>query len=180
MSSTTVGSGVITPHDYPGMGHQALATNPPSCGTPYALLDIDRITAIQLMDKPVDCGTCLKVTSGLDEKRFVYVLGVDTGGRGLDLSSASFEILFRQRTDPSPANWAPTDPINCLDIIRGPLPEPLPGLGKIAEQLPKAKANDAPDQVKRMSKRPVKNANPINTPHTRVAKLGSPNSLFNG
>lgn len=118
-----VGSANITPHDYIGLG-PALLTNPPSCGMPYATLDISRITAVQAMDKSFECGTCLKVYNTRDTSRFIFVLAVDTGGQGLDISIPSFDKLFGQKTDPAPASWAPTDPANCKDIyLQNPLPE---------------------------------------------------------
>ncbi|KAJ2496933.1 hypothetical protein GGH96_005478 [Coemansia sp. RSA 1972] len=155
------GSQSITPHDYQSLGTY-LAASAPSCGYPYATLDISRITAVQLMDTRVECGTCLRIetsqanyiTDGLavglpeiamathfaattskfdplpttsvqttinkrdDEVRFVYVLAVDTGGRGLDLAQVSFTALFGQSLSPMDAAWFPVDAKYCEDIWR--------------------------------------------------------------
>ncbi|KAJ1758042.1 hypothetical protein LPJ69_004211, partial [Coemansia sp. RSA 1752] len=144
------GSQSITPHDYQSLGTY-LAASAPSCGYPYATLDISRITAVQLMDTRVECGTCLRIETsqanyiidglavGLpeiamathfaattsrfdplpttsiqttmnkrdDEVRYVYVLAVDTGGRGLDLAQVSFTALFGQSLSPMDASWFP-------------------------------------------------------------------------
>ncbi|KAJ1913264.1 hypothetical protein H4219_005284 [Mycoemilia scoparia] len=181
-----MGSQAITPHDYIGMGADALANNPPSCGMPYATLDIGRITAVQAMDTSSECGTCLRVVAkasdcqaspalpykhengqldverflanqathqqdeleklGLnrrhnlhrrasiinnnnrekyvekrqdngDEYRWVYVLAVDTGGQGLDMSLVSFSALFQQPSNPTQATWTPVDMSYCADIL---------------------------------------------------------------
>ncbi|KAI9598339.1 hypothetical protein BDF19DRAFT_411050 [Syncephalis fuscata] len=134
-----VGSDTITPHDYVGMG-PALLTNPPSCGMPYATLDITRITAVQAMEKTHECGTCLKVYNTREPTRFIYVLAVDTGGRGLDISIPSFDKLFGQKTDPAPASWAPTEQANCKDIyMKNVLPkEVVNTINYAVEKLPES------------------------------------------
>ncbi|KAI8053997.1 hypothetical protein BDF22DRAFT_742969 [Syncephalis plumigaleata] len=137
VEAAMVGSAKITPHDYIGLG-PALLTNPPSCGMPYATLDISRITAVQAMDKSFECGTCLKVYNTLETDRFIYVLAVDTGGQGLDISIPSFDKLFGQKTDPAPASWAPTDSSNCKDIyLKNLLPEKVVAtVEKAVDKLP--------------------------------------------
>ena len=86
--ATVVGHGLITTHPYnPSMPL-------PACQIPYTCLDVSRITAIQTLDKRVDCGTCLKVVNSNNPARFVHVLAVDLGGRGLDLSTPAFVKLF--------------------------------------------------------------------------------------
>ncbi|KAJ1675445.1 hypothetical protein EV182_001251, partial [Spiromyces aspiralis] len=176
------GSNAITPHNYVDMGASALANNPPSCGMPYATLDIGRITAVQAMNAPVECGTCLRVITNADDcgatppipytdesgtidtdkflqdqanyqsnqlaalgkkrrgldnlrfeqrradveninkkrsggsKRWVYVLAVDTGGQGLDMSQVSFSALFQQPSNPTAAEWHPVDSSFCSGI----------------------------------------------------------------
>ncbi|KAJ1841416.1 hypothetical protein LPJ73_006125, partial [Coemansia sp. RSA 2703] len=50
---------------------------------------------------------------------FVYVLAVDTGGRGLDLSKPSFGKLFNIDDGVGPATWAPVDNSNCVGIWAG-------------------------------------------------------------
>jgi len=47
---------------------------------------------------------CLKVTA-TNTGKSIYVLAVDTGGQGLDISSPAFLELFGQKTDASPASW---------------------------------------------------------------------------
>ncbi|KAJ1657720.1 hypothetical protein IWQ61_002931 [Dispira simplex] len=116
VSSSLSGSGTITPHNYVDMGTYALTNNPPSCGMPYASLDITRITAIQTMDKSSECGKCIKVTNGDDPLKFIHVLAVDTGGRGLDVSTVAYKELFGQDTDPAPASWEPADDSDCSGI----------------------------------------------------------------
>lgn len=62
----------------------ALQTNPPSCGMPYAELNLALITAVQKMDNSATCNLCLKV-SNEDKSKSLYVLAVDLGGQGLDV-----------------------------------------------------------------------------------------------
>ncbi|KAJ1647489.1 hypothetical protein LPJ64_001152 [Coemansia asiatica] len=93
-AANLTGSGTITYHDYDNMVLASVQNNPPSCGMPYAELDLTRITAVQQMNTATDCGKCIKVTSQADSSKFVYVLAVDTGGRGLDISKTSFGKLF--------------------------------------------------------------------------------------
>ncbi|KAJ1969808.1 hypothetical protein IWQ62_000386 [Dispira parvispora] len=116
VSSSLSGSGTITPHNYVDMGTSALTNNPPSCGMPYASLDITRITAIQTMDKSSECGKCIKVTNGDDPSKFIHVLAVDTGGRGLDVSTVAYKELFGQDTDPAPASWEAAEDSDCSGI----------------------------------------------------------------
>ncbi|KAJ2764301.1 hypothetical protein IWQ56_004538 [Coemansia nantahalensis] len=101
------GSGIITYHDYQALPLSSVANNPPSCGMPYAQLDLTRITAVQALDNKVDCGQCVKVCNAKDDAKFVYVLAVDLGGRGLDLSKPSFGRLFPLDDGIGPATWAP-------------------------------------------------------------------------
>ncbi|KAJ1797260.1 hypothetical protein LPJ75_007077, partial [Coemansia sp. RSA 2598] len=108
------GSGTITYHDYRAIPLDLLKYNPPSCGMPYAELDLDRITAVQQMNTATDCGQCIKITNTNDPSKFVYALAVDTGGRGLDLSKGSFGKLFNIDDGVGPASWAPADNSNCV------------------------------------------------------------------
>ncbi|KAJ1977979.1 hypothetical protein H4R33_006093 [Dimargaris cristalligena] len=117
VSALLSGSQKITPHNYVDMG-PALDTNPPSCGMAYATLDIARITAVQAMNKATDCGKCLKVVNGADSTRYAYVLAVDTGGRGLDVSTVIYKEIFGQDTDPVEASWSQVDDELCMDIWR--------------------------------------------------------------
>ncbi|KAJ2233136.1 hypothetical protein GGF40_002220 [Coemansia sp. RSA 1286] len=107
------GSGTITYHDYRAIPLDQLKYNPPSCGMPYAELDLDRITAVQQMNTATDCGQCIKITNANDPSKFVYALAVDTGGRGLDLSKASFGKLFNIDDGVGPASWSPVANSNC-------------------------------------------------------------------
>ncbi|KAI8088866.1 uncharacterized protein BX664DRAFT_331606 [Halteromyces radiatus] len=110
------GSANITPQDYIGLPAAALATNPPACGMPYATLDLSRITAVQNLNAGTDCNKCIKVVNTKDPSKFVYVLAVDLGGSGLDLSIPSFKKLFGQQYDASPASWSETNYSNCAGI----------------------------------------------------------------
>ncbi|KAJ2768138.1 hypothetical protein IWQ57_003663 [Coemansia nantahalensis] len=83
---------------------------------PYAQLDLTRITAVQALDNKVDCGQCVKVCNAKDDAKFVYVLAVDLGGRGLDLSKPSFGRLFPLDDGIGPATWAPVDNSHCAGI----------------------------------------------------------------
>ncbi|KAJ2799429.1 hypothetical protein H4R21_003550 [Coemansia helicoidea] len=124
------GSGIITYHDYQALPLSAVANNPPSCGMPYAQLDLTRITAVQALDNKVDCGQCVKVCNAKDDAKFVYVLAVDLGGRGLDLSKPSFGRLFPLDDGIGPATWAPVDNSHCAGIwsngAAAPPPPPPP------------------------------------------------------
>ncbi|KAJ2351168.1 hypothetical protein IWW50_000707 [Coemansia erecta] len=110
------GSGTITYHDYQSLPLEALKYNPPACGMPYAELDMTRITAVQLIDTTSECGQCIKVCNANDPSKFVYVLAVDKGGRGLDLSKPSFGKLFNIDDGVGPAQWSPVDNSNCVGI----------------------------------------------------------------
>ncbi|KAJ1721755.1 hypothetical protein LPJ53_003766 [Coemansia erecta] len=113
------GSGTITYHDYQAIPLDQLKYNPPSCGMPYADLDLTRITAVQTMNTVTDCGQCIKVANSNDPSKYVYVLAVDTGGRGLDLSKPSFGKLFNIDDGVGPATWGPVDNSNCVGIWAG-------------------------------------------------------------
>ncbi|KAJ2780383.1 hypothetical protein GGI15_003558 [Coemansia interrupta] len=113
------GSGTITYHDYQAIPLDLLKYNPPSCGMPYADLDVTRITAVQTMNTATDCGQCIKVANSNDPSKYVYVLAVDTGGRGLDLSKPSFGKLFNIDDGVGPATWGPVDNSNCVGIWSG-------------------------------------------------------------
>ncbi|KAJ2009727.1 hypothetical protein GGI04_000217 [Coemansia thaxteri] len=116
VAGNLTGSGVITYHDYQAIPAELVVNNPPSCGMPYAQLDLTRITAVQAMNTATDCGQCIKVSNANDPSKFVYVLAVDTGGRGLDLSKPSFGKLFNIDDGVGPANWAPVSNSNCVGI----------------------------------------------------------------
>ncbi|CAG8609990.1 2864_t:CDS:2, partial [Ambispora gerdemannii] len=108
------GSQTITPEDYPVFGPKAV-NNPPFCGMPYAELDLNRITAVQGLSQS-ECGTCLKVIGLADASKSVYVLAVDSGGQGLDLSTGAFMVLFGQNQSPAGASWSPVDASHCNGI----------------------------------------------------------------
>ncbi|KAJ2747497.1 hypothetical protein GGI20_000486 [Coemansia sp. BCRC 34301] len=118
------GSGTITYHDYQSIPAELVVNNPPSCGMPYAQLDVTRITAVQQMNKATDCGQCMKVSNANDPSKFVYVLAVDTGGRGLDLSKPSFGQLFNIDDGVGPAQWMPVSNSNCVGIWKNAPPPP--------------------------------------------------------
>jgi hypothetical protein len=136
------GSGVITPHNYVGMGEEVLRTHPPSCGMPYASLDITRITAVETMDTSKECGTCLKVTNTNNPSKYIYVLAVDTGGRGLDISTVAYAELFGQSTDPAPASWHPVDAVYCADIWIKSLNNIVETVNNTLNQMPQIHGND--------------------------------------
>ncbi|KAJ2033560.1 hypothetical protein IW146_003172 [Coemansia sp. RSA 922] len=120
------GSGIITYHDYQSIPAELVVNNPPSCGMPYAHLDVTRITAVQAMNKATDCGQCIKVSNANNPSKFVYVLAVDTGGRGLDLSKPSFGKLFDIDDGVGPAQWEPVSNSNCVGIWKdAPSPPPV-------------------------------------------------------
>ncbi|KAL9549951.1 hypothetical protein MBANPS3_004966 [Mucor bainieri] len=110
------GSASITPQDYYGLPSSALANNPPACGMPYNELNLARITAVAKMDTGSTCNLCLKVVNSANPSKFIYVLAVDLGGSGLDLSIPSFEYLFGQRYDASPASWTTVASSYCEGI----------------------------------------------------------------
>ncbi|KAJ2549770.1 hypothetical protein EV175_004321, partial [Coemansia sp. RSA 1933] len=56
--------------------------------------------------------------SDSNEVRYIYVLAVDTGGRGLDMAQVSFTALFGQSMSPMEAAWFPVDSKYCYDIWR--------------------------------------------------------------
>ncbi|KAJ2121512.1 hypothetical protein IW147_004187 [Coemansia sp. RSA 720] len=133
------GSGTITYHDYQSLPLEALKYNPPACGMPYAELDMTRITAVQLIDTTSECGQCIKVCNANDLSKFVYVLAVDKGGRGLDLSKPSFGKLFNIDDGVGPAQWSVVDNSHCVGIwsnggqggydgsqVPAPAPDPAP------------------------------------------------------
>lgn len=64
----------------------ALANNPPACGMPYNQLNLARITAVAKMNTGSTCNLCLKVVNSANPSKFIYVLAVDLGGSGLDVS----------------------------------------------------------------------------------------------
>ncbi|KAF1806204.1 hypothetical protein FB192DRAFT_1453316 [Mucor lusitanicus] len=110
------GSARITPQDYYGLPASALANNPPACGMPYNQLNLARITAVANMNTGSTCNLCLKVVNSANPSKFIYVLAVDLGGSGLDLSIPSFEYLFGQRYDASPASWTTVASSYCEGI----------------------------------------------------------------
>jgi hypothetical protein len=93
-----------------------LANNPPACGMPYNQLNLARITAVQNMNTGTTCNLCLKVVNSNNPSKFVYVLAVDLGGNGLDLSIPAFEYIFDQKYDASPASWSTVDYSFCAGI----------------------------------------------------------------
>ncbi|KAL7312748.1 hypothetical protein PS15m_008478 [Mucor circinelloides] len=115
-AATLSGSASITPQDYYGLPPNALANNPPACGMPYNQLNLARITAVAKMNTGSTCNLCLKVVNSANPSKFIYVLAVDLGGSGLDLSIPSFEYLFGQRYDASPASWTTVASSYCEGI----------------------------------------------------------------
>ncbi|KAJ2559751.1 hypothetical protein EV175_000183 [Coemansia sp. RSA 1933] len=116
VSANLAGSGTISYNDYQAIPLASLQYNPPSCGMPYAELDLTRITAVQQMDTATDCGKCIKVTNANNPSLCVYVLAVDTGGRGLDLSKPAFGKIFDIDAGLGAAEWAPADSSYCAGI----------------------------------------------------------------
>ncbi|KAJ2614236.1 hypothetical protein H4S08_001805 [Coemansia sp. RSA 1365] len=110
------GSAIISYHDYFQFSLKELEFSPPSCGIPFAELDRTRITAVSALDKAVDCGKCIKVTNTDDKSKFTYVLAVDTGGVGLDLSKQAFGKLFDVSLGRASAQWEPADSSHCNGI----------------------------------------------------------------
>lgn len=53
---------------------------------PYNQLNLARITAVQNMNTGTTCNLCLKVVNSANPSKFIYVLAVDLGGNGLDVS----------------------------------------------------------------------------------------------
>ncbi|KAJ2078029.1 hypothetical protein H4R24_004765 [Coemansia sp. RSA 988] len=91
---------------------------------PFAELDRTRITAISAIDKNLDCGKCIKVTNSNDVSKFTYVMVVDTGGVGLDLSEQAFGKLFDVSLGRGPAQWEPADSSHCAGIWNPGTPTP--------------------------------------------------------
>lgn len=101
-ASTLQGSHIITPQDYYGLrklsllfekhlfilfiAATALSNSPPACGMPYNQLNLARITAVQNMNLGSTCNLCLKVMNYVNTTKYIYVLAVDLGGNGLDVS----------------------------------------------------------------------------------------------
>ncbi|KAJ1938471.1 hypothetical protein EC988_007580 [Linderina pennispora] len=83
---------------------------------PYAQLDLTRVTAVQTMNTATDCGQCIKVCNADDSSKFVYVLAIDTGGKGLDLTKPAFGKLFNIDDGIGPATWSPVDNKHCEGI----------------------------------------------------------------
>ncbi|KAJ1954203.1 hypothetical protein IWQ62_005813 [Dispira parvispora] len=113
VSATLSGSGDISTHIYEGMA--GLDTNPPFCGMPYAELQLNRITAVQGLQKD-QCGKCIKVTSGKDTSKSVYLLAVDQGGAGLDINSQAWDTLFNEPPSKAPATWEEADSSQCAGV----------------------------------------------------------------
>ncbi|KXN65263.1 hypothetical protein CONCODRAFT_13216 [Conidiobolus coronatus NRRL 28638] len=109
------GDQLITWHDYEGMDANS-RKNPPSCGYDYDKLDLTRVTAVESLDKS-HCGACLKVANPTS-KNEVYVLVIDMGGRGLDLSESSYTSLFNTTDHPLRASWQPVDNSFCNGILK--------------------------------------------------------------
>ena len=97
VAATLSGNQIITPHDYPSAA--GLVNNPPFCGYPYDLLDLNRVTAAEKIT-PEDCGSCLQVCS-CDSGKCGFYLAIDMGGRGLDVSIGSYGDLMPDRISPS-------------------------------------------------------------------------------
>ncbi|KAJ2664959.1 hypothetical protein IWW48_000573 [Coemansia sp. RSA 1200] len=139
------GSGTITYHDYQAIPLAALQYNPPSCGMPYAELDVTRITAVQQMDKATDCGQCVKVSNANDPSKSVYVLAVDTGGRGLDLSKPAFGQILNIDDGVGAATWEPVGAANCAGIwSNGAQQQPAPSSSSSLVVAPPAPTSSAP------------------------------------
>ncbi|KAJ1991182.1 hypothetical protein H4R33_001468 [Dimargaris cristalligena] len=109
------GNQVITPHNWVIM-HDQLANNPPACEMPYAELRLERITAVQGLVKGSMCGKCIKVANAADPQKSMYVLVVDMGGRGLDVSTVAYKQIFGQDTDPASAVWTEAPDSACAGV----------------------------------------------------------------
>jgi hypothetical protein len=90
--------------------------SPPSCGYDYNKLDLTRVTAVEGLDKS-QCGACLKVANPTLNNE-VYVLVIDMGGNGLDLSESSYIELFNTTDHPLRAKWEPVDNSFCSGILK--------------------------------------------------------------
>lgn len=60
---------------------------------PYNQLNLARITAVQNMNTGATCNLCLKVVNTANPAKFIYVLAVDLGGAGLDVSRSIVTII---------------------------------------------------------------------------------------
>jgi hypothetical protein len=105
------GSGDISVEDYPDIGPEA-PYNPPFCGMPWSELDLDLITAVEGLDAS-DCGACLQVCGDYGCE---YVLAVDQGGDGLDLSTGCSMYVIGNDDGRGYATWEEVDESYCYGI----------------------------------------------------------------
>ncbi|PIA14337.1 hypothetical protein COEREDRAFT_10534 [Coemansia reversa NRRL 1564] len=95
-----------------GLPAVAMASNFAATTTSFAQLPTT--TVIEQRSLP----THSSIRRRSEDIRYVYVLAVDTGGRGLDLAQVSFTALFGQSMSPMEATWFPVDDKYCEDIWR--------------------------------------------------------------
>ncbi|KAJ2081846.1 hypothetical protein H4R24_002053 [Coemansia sp. RSA 988] len=95
-----------------GLPEVAMASN--FAATTSSFAQLPTTTAIEQRSLPTD--DILRRRN--EDIRYVYVLAVDTGGRGLDLAQVSFTALFGQSMSPMEAAWFPVDDKYCEDIWR--------------------------------------------------------------
>ncbi|KXN65261.1 hypothetical protein CONCODRAFT_13214 [Conidiobolus coronatus NRRL 28638] len=109
------GSQLISWLNYQNMDSNS-KQSPPSCGYDYSKLDLNRVTAVEGLNKS-QCGACLKVTNPTSNNE-VYVLVIDMGGKGLDLSESSYTKLFNTTDQPLRAEWETVDNSFCDGILK--------------------------------------------------------------
>jgi hypothetical protein len=109
--ATVAGSGEISVENYPQIGASA-PFNPPWCEMPWSELNLNRITAVQQMTKS-ECGKCLQVcgSSGCQ-----YVMAVDKGGDGLDLSTGCSINVIGNNNGRGYATWHDVSSSYCNGI----------------------------------------------------------------
>ncbi|KAI9291439.1 hypothetical protein K502DRAFT_272853, partial [Neoconidiobolus thromboides FSU 785] len=108
------GSGPISTHPYQEQ-RSILETSQVACGIPASQMNLDRVTAVQGLDKS-QCGTCLKVTSK-QNGLVLYIVAVDIGGQGLDMNTVAFSQLSDgETTGHVDVTWESTDAGKCAGV----------------------------------------------------------------
>ncbi|KAI7882124.1 uncharacterized protein EV154DRAFT_523148 [Mucor mucedo] len=170
-TSSLQGSHIITPQDYYGLPAAALANSPPACGMPYNQLNLARITAVQNMNTGSTCNLCLKIVNSMETTKFIYVLAVDLGGNGLDLSVPAFEYLFDQGSDPSPASWSTVNYSFCIGVYTPGKVNPNQGVH--AGSIKSIKTTKQTAKAKFIKKKEAYPKSTIERTHTSKNKTGS-------
>ncbi|KAJ1915871.1 hypothetical protein H4219_004093 [Mycoemilia scoparia] len=70
---------------------------------------------------------------GNGSKRWIYVMAVDQGGQGLDVSRVSFSALFQQPSNPTAATWETVDKAFCEGIELGEGGEGIKNYSKVSD-----------------------------------------------